>query len=161
MKIRNRLNFQILFSILSFILLISYFYFQSSNLNEISNEIQEINEIQTIPIIIENQIQLEPIISIKHLKKSKYQIAVVSLYLESTTDRFSNFSKQFASVSIANKMNYCTQHALPFFFYHNSLAIHNRKIAWNKIIAIQHYLQAFDWLLWIDIDAFCKIYYYD
>jgi len=98
-------------------------------------------------------------------------IAIVTLFTLHLTPRYSirhgfdstSYPPQYGSdiieqarLSLENKLQYSHLHAYPFFYYHAGVAATNasgRAATWAKIPVLQRYLEVFDWLLWIDLDA--------
>jgi hypothetical protein len=62
---------------------------------------------------------------------------------------------ELSRMSIENKLFYSHLHMYPFFYYHSHLLDASRPANWGKISVLEHHLPYFEWLMWIDIDAFC------
>jgi hypothetical protein len=65
---------------------------------------------------------------------------------------------ELSRLSIENKLLYSHLHMYPFYFYHSHLMNTSRPIHWGKFSALMHYLPFYDWLFWIDIDAFSNTF---
>lgn len=63
-------------------------------------------------------------------------------------------SRELARVSIDNKLQYSTVQRYPFYYYHSHLTAPDRSPTWAKIQVLQSYLADYEWLFWIDVDAF-------
>lgn len=71
--------------------------------------------------------------------------------------KYFNESRELGRLSIENKLSYAHIHHYPFFFYHAHLIDPNRSPTWSKIPVVQNYLDDFEWVMWLDIDAISKL----
>lgn len=82
----------------------------------------------------------------KRVKKKALRIAIVSLFTEEIKD--------IVLHTAANHSTYATKHGYDYKLLYGRLS--KRHPAWDKIKAIQIYIDQYDYVLWIDSDAIFK-----
>ena len=80
--------------------------------------------------------------------KSKYNIAVVSMYADS--DR--NWEENLMRRVIENRLSYCARYGYTF-INGNRFIDASKPVAWSKVLAVKALLMDYDYVLYMDMDA--------